>query len=568
MLTELHIRGVGVITDVTLDLAPGLNVLTGETGAGKTMVVSALELLLGGRSDSSRVRAGAATALVEGRLSPPPPGAADWLDDGDDELVVSREVAAADAPGRSRARIGGRLAPVSALTACVGAAVELHGQSDSVRLATPAVQRDLLDRSGGPSLAAAAAAYRQVYERWRSAAEELRRLRDGERDRAREVDRLRYELDEIDAVAPEPGEERSLLAELRRLEHAETLLLAAAGASAALNDDGGARDGLAAAGSALRGTGGVDPALDLLADRLASLVAEAADVGLDLAAYAGGLEPDPGRLEALRDRCAALLRLTRKYGEGPAAPGELDLAAVAAYAERARAGLADLEGGDERASALAGEVGALAGDLTQAAGRLRAERQAAGDRLSEAVGGHLAELAMGNARLTVHVEPVDAGPSGADRVAFLLSANPGEPALPLAKAASGGERSRVALAVRLALADADDTGVVVFDEIDAGIGGATALAVGRKLARLARGRQVLCVTHLAQLAAYADAHFTVAKATEGSRTVAGVRRLDEAERVAELSRMLSGSPDSALATGHAAELRTAALADGAVAARA
>ncbi|MGM0818817.1 MAG: DNA repair protein RecN [Actinomycetota bacterium] len=547
-LDELHIRDVGVIADVTVELDDGLNVLTGETGAGKTMVVAALELLLGARADTDQVRAGAERALVEGRLSPPPPAAEGWVDPDETELVVSREVGGA----RSRARLGGRLAPASALAEVLGEVVEVHGQSDAQRLSAPGVQRELLDRSGGAPLAEAKAAYGEAYHRWRAADAELRELVEGERDRAREIDRLRFELDEIDAVAPEAGEEEALDAELARLEHAETLSEAARGAAAALTDDGGARDALGAAVATLRGRAGIDGELDALAERLDGLAAEVQDAGFELASYAEAVELDPARLEALRERRAALAGLCRKYG--PDAEG------VAAYAEEARARLAALEGGDARSAALAEEVDVLLGARDEAAERLRAARIEAGGRLAEAVGGHLADLAMADATMSVEVAATEPAVHGADRVTFLLAANAGSPPLPLAKAASGGERSRVALAVRLALADADATPVLVFDEVDAGVGGATALAVGEKLARLARGRQVLCVTHLAQLAAHADCHLVVDKRAEGERTEATVRRVGERERVTELSRMLSGDPDSAAAGTHAAELLASARA--------
>jgi len=542
------IRNLGVIDEVTLELAPGLNVLTGETGAGKTMIVSAIELLLGARADSDRVRGGAGAAVVEAVLRPTPPAAAEWLEDGDDELVVTRQLG----EGRSRARLGGRLAPASALATALGEAVEVHGQSASVRLSAPAVQRSLLDRFGGAQVAAAADAYTSVHRPWREVGAQLASLRDDERDRARELDRLRFELAEIDAVAPEAGEEGPVDAELRRLEHAETLTQAAATAAAAVADEGGARDALGAGVAALRATAGIDEQLDGLAARAEALAAEAQDLVLELRRYAASVEPDPGRLEELRARRAALARLTRKYGQ--------NAAAVADYADAARERVLALEGSGDRARLLAAEAARLEAEVREAAGRLTGARRAAGERLAEAVAGHLGELAMPAARLEVRLEPVEPGPHGADRVELLLSANAGEPALSLAKAASGGERSRVALAVRLALADADETPVLVFDEVDAGIGGRVGRAVGSQLARLARGRQVLCVTHLAQLAAFADAHFVVAKAEEGGRTVAAVRRLDEPGRVAELARMLSGDPDSAAAVDHAAELRSAARA--------
>ena len=550
MLVELRIRDVGVIDDVTIDLPAGLTVLTGETGAGKTMVVSALQLLLGGRADADRIRADADAAVVEARLVPPPAAAAEWLEDGEDELVVSRQVAAA-ATTRSKARINGRMAPVAALAACLGAAVELHGQNDSARLGTPAVQRDLLDRYGGASLRAALTAYRDVFDRWRAATRELTGLRANAQERAREADRLRFELSEIDAAAPVAAD-AGLPVELQRLEHAESLVQGAAAAGAALTDDGGARDGLGAALAALRAVEGVDPTLDALRERAESLAVEAQELGIDLAGYASQLELDPARLDALRDRHAALVRLTRKYGD--AAPGALDLDGIDAYARLARIQLEDVEGTDERIGELDAAVAGLAAQLEQAARALRAERCSAGERLVAAVQAHLAELGMAAARMDVAVEAAEPAPHGADDVTFLLAANTGEPALALAKGASGGERSRVALALRVALADADDTPVLVFDEVDAGIGGETALAVGRKLARLAQGRQVLCVTHLAQLAAFADAHFVVEKSETAGRTVAALRRVEDAQRVSELSRMLSGTPDSPNAVRHAAEL--------------
>ena len=560
MLTELRIRNVGVIDDVTLHLGPGLNVLTGETGAGKTMVVSALELLLGGRADADRVRSGAEVAVVEGCLRPPPLQAQEWMDEADDELIVSREVASAAASSsRSRARLGGRMAPVSALAACVGEVVELHGQSDTTKLSAPAVQRELLDRFGGPTLHAVLADYQAHYTAWTQAADELELLRSSARDRMREADRLRFELDEIDAVGVEDGEDADLRAELGRLEHAEALTAAASAAAGAVTDDGGARDALAAASAALGQTAGVDADLDQLGVRLESLLAEAEDVGLELHRYATGLELDPARLESLRERHAALVRLSRKYSE--VEPGGVDTKGVAAYAELAREQLLALDSGEDRAAALEGEVAQHAQAVVSLGERLRAERTRAGEQLSAVVATHLRELAMEGARLEAAVAPADPGPTGCDRVSFLLAANSGEPALPLGKAASGGERSRVALALRLALADADQTPVLVFDEVDAGIGGATATAVGQKLASLARGRQVLCVTHLPQLAAYADVHFQVVKRQDGARTVAEVSHLDEAARVAEVSRMLSGTPDSAVAADHAAELLATARTD-------
>lgn len=547
---ELHIRDLGVLDDVTVELSPGLTVVSGETGAGKTMVVGALQLLRGERADADQVRAGTGQALVEARVAPPPATASDWAD-ADHELVAAREVVADGASARSKARLGGRMAPVGALAEVLGSTVEVHAQTDSARLGDERWQRTLLDRAGGATLADRLAAYQQAWTECQQAEAELARLQGDERDRARELDRLRHELAEIDAVDPQPGEEQALDAELARLAHAEELEAAAWAAAESIGGDGGARDALGGGVTALRAVAGTDPTLDEHAQRLEGLAAEAQDLGFTVRAYAEDIEVDEERLAALRDRKAALTDLCRKYGA--------DAAAVAAYAAEARAEADRLAGGEERAAELAQTVDRARAERDAAAEELRAARRQAGERLAAEVGSHLGDLAMEEARFTVEVSQAEPGPDGADQVRFVLAANPGEPPLPLAKAASGGERSRVALAVRLALADADDTPVMVFDEIDAGIGGGVASEVGRKLADLARGRQVLCVTHLAQIAAFADAHLTVSKAsTDEGRTVARVTALDEDARVAELSRMLSGATESELAAGHAAELRAAA----------
>jgi DNA repair protein RecN (Recombination protein N) len=546
MLDELHLSDLGVIEEVTLRLAPGLNVLTGETGAGKTIIVSALELLRGARASAPLVRQGATVAVVEARLHPVPPGAGPFVDADDDELVIARELSASEGGGRSRARVGGRLAPVSALRDVTDGLIEMHGQSDSTRLTGAAAQRDLLDRFGGRPVAEAVTAYRAAYEAFVRARGDLDQLRAEHRERVRELDRLRFELDEIDAVAPEVGEEDTLDARLRRLEHAESLMLAARQAAALLTGDQGARDALGAAVAELRAMSGVDAALDEVHERLEHVASEAQDIGLDLAGYADGVAVDPEGLEQLRTRRAAIGALLRKYGA--------DTGEVTAYADRARERVDALQTDDEREDRLAAELGRLESEVADAAGVLRDARTAAAKRLETAVGGHLDELAMPGARLEIHLTAVDPGPDGADRVAYLLAANRGEPALELGRFASGGERSRIALALRLALADADDTPILVFDEVDAGIGGGVARAVGAKLAALARGRQVLCVTHSAQLAAHADAHFVVTKRDVDGRARSSVRLLDRDARVAELSRMLSGATESDVAARHAEEL--------------
>lgn len=548
MLDELHIRGLGVIEDVTLRPADGLTVVTGETGAGKTMLVTALQLLLGERADASLVRAGQASAIVEARLAPPPPEAVElgWCEPGDGELIVSREVTAGGSGDRSRARIAGRLAPISALDETLGSRVDVHAQGEHARLSRPDVQRDLLDRFAGEPHARTLDTYRRTFRELQEARERLETLRSESRERAREHERLEHEVAEIDAAGLDPDEDGELPAQLGRLEHAEDLTLAAAEASQALDEDGaGMPLGLAVA--ALRRAAGHDPRLDDLLQRVEGLAVEARDVRGALRDYAEEVSVDPQRLEELRRRQRLVVDLQRKYGD--------DIEAVLAYAEEARARLEVLGAAAEDAAGLQQRASELEAQLDGLAVSVHSGRTVAAGRLADAVNAHLSDLAMPHATFGVTVEATEPRIHGADRVVFVLAANPGEPTLPLAQGASGGERSRVALAVEVALADVDEAEVLVFDEVDAGIGGGTAMAVGEKLARLARdGRQVLCVTHLPQLAAFADVHHVVEKGIREGRTVTTVREVTAAERAAELARMLSGRSDRETGLAHAREL--------------
>ncbi|CAN5363667.1 DNA repair protein RecN [soil metagenome] len=554
LLTDLEITDLGIIDHIGLSLSPGLNVLTGETGAGKTMVVSGLQWLLGGRADRDRVRQGAKAAVVQARFEGVPASAADWVDPDDTELLVSREVGNrgddTQSSGRSRARVAGRLAPVTTLAEVLGPVVEIHSQHESVRLGDLAVQRRLLDRFHTADIGPLLVAYRTAHRTWRDARDQLEEAELAARDHAREADRLRVEIAEISVVQPLAGEEADLDAEIGRLDHAESLRQAAATASQALTADGGARDGLGTAVDALREVVDHDATLAEPLGRLEAVLSEAQDLGFELSGYADRLDADPETLEGALTRRAAIGALLRKYG-----PGTVDVIAYLADAEQR---LQLVDGGEERLAALRAALDIAEAAVVETGAQLREARRTAAAALCDIVDGHLHELSMVDARTTIAVEDAPPGPDGTDRVEFLLAANRGQPALPLGRAASGGERSRVALAVKVALADADDTPVMVFDEVDAGIGGETALAVGRKLARLAKGRQVLCVTHLAQLAAFADAHFVVSKQAEGATTVTQVVQLDEADRAAELSRMLSGASGSAAALSHARELLTAA----------
>lgn len=550
MIDELHLRDLGVIEDATLELGPGLTVVTGETGAGKTMVVSALELLCGARADAGLVRSGAAAALVEARFVPAPGGGGDRgsggrADPPAAELVVSRELKAA---GGSRARVDGRLAPVAALTEQLGAAVEVHGQSAHARLDRPETQRELLDRYAGGDHLDAVAAYRRTHRAWREATDRRERLRDEERHRARTLDRLRHEVAEIERAALDPEADAAVADEIELLTRAEEVRAALHGAAAALDDEG-AGAGLGAAVDAVRSARNVGRTAPLR-QRVEALAIEAAELVRDLRAEAEGLDLDPARLEELRGREQLIRGLQRKYGA--------DIDEVLAYAAAARADLGRLEADEDAAARTDAEVARLEATVRETGAALTAGRVAAGRELARVVESHLDDLAFPRARFEVAVTSSDVPrATGMDEVRFLLAPNVGEPARDLGRCASGGERSRVALAVETALATADDVTVLVFDEVDAGIGGATALAVGRKLADLARGRpdrQVLCVTHLGQVAAFADHHHVVHKRVVDGRTVTSARRVTGEERVTELARMLGGDAQGASARAHAAEL--------------
>ncbi|MBW3662931.1 MAG: DNA repair protein RecN [Actinobacteria bacterium] len=542
MIDELHITALGVIEDVTLRLSPGLTVVTGETGAGKTMVVTALQLLLGARADTTLVRAGHERALVEARIRPAPSTARDWIE-GDDELVVSREIAA---EGRSRVRIDGRLATVTALTEILGAVVEVHAQHEHVELARPERQRTLLDRFAGAAHGRILDRYQEAYSRWQDTAQRLEALRERARDRAREIDRLEFEVDEINRAALDPEVDVHLDDELELLEHGEELVLAAQEAAAALGSEG-AGEPLGRTVQALRRVHVSDRQLADVRDRAEALVAEATELARDVRALAERIEVDPEHLEELRERSRLIAQLQRKYGD--------DVAGILGYAEEARLRLSTLKAETDEVETLLAQLEASEHEVRSLIDDLRRGRLVAADALAPAVDVHLAALGMPAAHFEVDVAEADApGPHGGDRITFLLAPNPGDPPRPLGRAASGGERSRVALALEVALADVVEADVLVFDEVDAGVGGATAMAVGEKLARLAAGaagRQVLCVTHLAQLAAFADVHHVVEKGLDGGRAVTTAREVHRDDRAAELSRMLGGHADRAEGLEHA-----------------
>jgi len=582
VIEELHIRGLGVIEDSTLVLGPGLTVVTGETGAGKTMLVTALQLLLGARASSDLVRRGEPAALVEALVRAPdtvdavgaPSDARDltgpggreadhgpeddrtladlWALAEDGVLIVSREI---PAEGRSRARIAGRLVPTATLQQLLGPLVEIHGQHEHIRLERPAVQRALLDTSGGPEHAAVLDAYRDAHGAWSEATRRARLLRDDAEARAARLGALRAELEAIDAVAPDPDRDGSLDQDIERLANADALRLAVDGAHASAGPNG-ALEAIAAAVAALRRAPIEDTVLTDLHERLRGTSRELSDVVADLAAYAADVEADEGRLDALQARKRALTPLLRRHGP--------EIADLLAHRARLAASITELEGLEADAEGVDEAVATTAVKLERAGQALRGSRALAADRLVAAVGAHLAELGLPHARLHVRTQPLERpGPDGPDHVELLLAANPGEAPVRLSDAASGGERSRVALALEIVLTDDRDRGVLVFDEVDAGIGGSTALAVGEKLGVLARDagsgtRQVLCVTHLAQVAAYADDHHVVEKQVVEGRTVTRVRRVSDGARAEELSRMLGGEATAEAGLEHARGLLRAA----------
>ncbi|MBC6471349.1 DNA repair protein RecN [Actinomadura alba] len=564
MVEEVRIQGLGVIDEAVLELSPGFNVVTGETGAGKTMVVTSLGLLFGGRADPQRVRPGAERATVEGRIVVDPGGkvverveeAGGELDDG--ALIITRSVSA---EGRSRAHLGGRSTPVSVLINLADDLVAVHGQADQQRLLQVGRQRAALDRYAGDELTKPLRAYTSAYQRHRQVGALLEELTTRSRERAQEADALKFGLGEIEKVDPKPGEDVELATEEERLGHADALRTAATTAHEALLGDPdavvAAADAVGLLGSARNAIEVVrdhDPALAALADRLAEAGYLLSDVGGELAAYAESVEADPVRLAAVQERRAALTALTRRYGTS--------IDDVLDWAKTSVQRITELDGDDERIEELQVEYGELTERLGELAGELTSVRTRAAERFSVAVTEELTALAMPHARIVVSVTPTgDFGAHGADEVELRLAAHPGAPPLPLNKGASGGELSRVMLAIEVVFAGADPVPTFVFDEVDAGVGGKAAVEIGRRLARLSRNAQVIVVTHLPQVAAFADQHLLVEKSNDGTVTRSGVITLDRDGRVRELSRMLAGLEDSELGRAHAEELLALAAAE-------
>jgi DNA repair protein RecN (Recombination protein N) len=560
VLRELRIENLLLIERAELRLGDGLNAITGETGAGKTVLAHSLDLLMGGKAKSGIVRPGAEEAWVEGVFDLPPGllddpelvELAERLPGGADEVVLGRRVSAG---GRTSAFVAGRSATAADLKALGGRLVAFFGQHEHRRLTIASTQMEVLDGFAGAKHLALREEYRGAHREVGRLAAELAELREREGSRERDLDLYRYELSEIEEVEPDPEERAALAADRERLRHAEGLHEAAAGAHAGLAgadlEGGGAAAALALAESKLAAATGVDPTLDRIAERVAALNVEVGDVAAELRDYAETIAADPGGLVAVEERLDALDRLERKHG------GTVE--SVLEHAERCRAEIERLEGaevrGEEARAALA-EAEARRAKLGK---KLSAGRTKAAGPLEERVAKELASLAMDGARLEVVLDPHpdEYGASGRETVELRVAPNPGIEPAPLRDAASGGELSRVMLALS-GLGPAAGAATLVFDEIDAGIGGNTARVVGERLKALGAEHQVLCITHLPQVASLADVHFRLEKDTDAAQAVANVDRLSGEAVVDEIRRMLGGDTADEAATRHARELLAAA----------
>ena len=557
MWQHLRLSSLGVIDSAELELSEGFTVITGETGAGKTMVVTALGLLRGDRADLGLVRQGAGLARVEASITVPPAArAVTAVEEAggriDDDVVILARVLSSQ--GRSRAIAGGATVPAALLAEVTDELVAVHGQSDQHRLLRSNEQRSALDRFAGPEFQAASKAYEPVYRRWRAVERTLNELRTHAQERARELDVLRYGLDEIEQVAPQPSEDEKLKADESRLAHSESLARAADEAQRALAGDGdgdlqAARTMIAEASNALRESAGHDPSLDALGERVHELGILLDEVATELTTYSRGVDLDPERLATVQERRAALSGLQRKYGP--------TLDDVLAWAAKSAARLNELGHDDASIEELEAEQAQLVPETRRLAEVMSGLRTEAARRLSSLVDAEIAQLSMPAARLVVQVSATEgAVPAahGVDEVEFQFAANSGTGLRPLHKGASGGELSRLMLALEVVLADRTTIPTLVFDEVDAGIGGKAAVEVGRRLARLAEHAQVIAVTHLPQVAAFAHHHFVVTKDDDGTVTSSSVVELTDVNRVDELARMLAGQEDSAAAQAHAREL--------------
>jgi DNA repair protein RecN (Recombination protein N) len=560
MLRELRIENLLLIERAELRLGEGLNAITGETGTGKTVLAHSLDLLMGGKAKAQIVRPGAPEAWVEGVFDLPqglleePEFAelAERLPEGAAEVVLGRRVSAS---GRTSAFVAGRAATAADLKLLGGRLLAFFGQHEHRRLTIASAQLEVLDGFAGTEHLELRREYRQAHREVAQLEAELGDLREREGSRERDLDLYRYELSEIEEVAPVPEEHEEMTTQRERLRHAEGLREAAGAAHAGLagpeEDGGGATAALAEAEAALHGAAGVDSTLDVLTERVASLGVDLADLVSELRDYAEGVEADPATLLAIEERLEAIDRLERKHGGS--------VASVLAHAERCRERIHRLEGAEERTAEAEAALAAAEADRAEMGERLSAGREAAAEPLQERVGAELEQLSMAGATLQVVLEPHPDGygASGRETVELRVAPNPGIEPAPLRDAASGGELSRVMLALS-GLGRAGSAGTMVFDEIDAGIGGNTARVVGERLRALGRDRQVICITHLPQVASLADTHFRLEKDVAGERAQATVERLEGDAIVAEIRRMLGGERSDEAATQHARELLAAA----------
>jgi DNA repair protein RecN (Recombination protein N) len=558
MLLELRIENLLLIERAELRLGPALNAITGETGAGKTILAHSFDLLMGGKARSHIVRPGAGEAYVEGVFELPdgllddPELAeiAERLPEGATELAIGRRVSAS---GRTSAFLAGRSASAPELQALSSRLLAFYGQHEHRKLTLSGAQLETLDGFAGDQHLERRRAYRQAHSEVIRIVRELERIREREGARERDLDILRYELEEIEAAKPDAAEETELAPERERLRHAESLRGAAAEALAAVSGDGegGASEAMGSAESALAAQEGVDPELDKLAETARGLRVELQELAAELRGYAEGIEAEPGRLEQVEERLDVLDRLKRKHG------GTIE--SVLAHAEHCRAEIETIEGAEETTDRLEADLAKAQRKRTDLAAQLSEVRAKSARRLEKSVAAELDQLAMSGAKLEVNLEPYPEGfgALGQERVTFQVSTNPGMPTSPLRDAASGGELSRVMLALA-GQGARSGAATYVFDEIDAGIGGNTAKAVGERLRGLGSERQVLCITHLPQVASMAETHFRIDKSVDGGQSTARVERVDGEGLVAEIVRMLGGSDGDEAADRHARELLRAA----------
>lgn len=566
MLEHLSINSLGVIEETTVELDPGFNVVTGETGAGKTMVVTALNLLLGARADAGAIRAGDTKATVEAGFVLPADhesivtaqDAGAILDEENDQrhLVVTRAISASGSGTRSRATAGGRGVPVALLSEIGEHAVAIHGQSDQLRLKSTTAQRHALDAFGGKKIAKALEAYRQTYTRLQDVSSQLQELINQAQERALEAENLQRSLEEIDDAKIQDNEDEEIQHRIKRLESAEEFRDAARIATSALSGDDynldapSAESLVEAARQVIAQTPGQVDELEEIGKRLTSVGIEIADITAEISQFASSVDDEgPAALNQAQSRLAELNRLKKLYGP--------DLADVVQWAEQQRPRLDELHGDTERIEYLQQEQQELNQLLHDHGTKLTSMREQAGQKLGEQVTKELHGLLMPTAQFSVAITPADQpGPYGFDDIALLLQPHPGSEPRPLGKGASGGELSRIMLALEVVLANTDPVPTFIFDEIDAGVGGEAAVQIGRRLARLAKHVQVIVVTHLPQVAAYADKHLRVNKApnVEAGFTTSDVSELVGEERISELARMLAGHADSTSAREHAKEL--------------